>query len=346
MRFASRCSIVLLLSSGCGYETGQLAPIEPDQDEIDALEICGGTPYGELKFRDGIDEACREEVEGLRPERATNLPGRLMLLGEDVDADGSPRMFLLGADRDGNPLSAAAWTDAELEVTAADGTVTLVGPERLEATPLANVGSESMAVAFVVDHSASMRDVDLQAVHELGGVFLDSIPPGCEGLVTHFSATAEVVQSSTTERDLLELALEPQGTLERTSTALYDGMGVTLAALGESSRPVRVMLLISDGPDFVSREYRRSEVTALVGEHRVAGVILGALFAETADVRSMFGERGVYFQSPSIPSSSADHLELFHAALREAVVLKVPAEFAEAPRFRVELDDLSVLVRR
>jgi hypothetical protein len=108
---------------------------------------------------------------------------------------------------------------------------------------------------------------------------------------------------------------------------------------------VRLLVLVTDGVDNRSSEFRRSQIAGLVSRQGVTGLVLGALFAEASDLRSMFGERGAFFRAPALPaleSASAPYVR----ALANAAVLRLPPEFAGASRYRVALGDASVVVRR
>lgn len=328
---------------GCGYETGTLAPIEPDFSELDALEICDGTRFGQLKFRDEVDDSCRAEVEGLRPDPVDTFRQRLILLGEEVGADGARSLYLLGSDDAGRALPVDAWASVSAEVTMPDGSVTSLSSERLDVTPL-DGREEAVAVSWVIDYSASMREGDLDAVQVFAGTLLDALPLDHEAAVTVASTEPTAVQGLTTDRDLVDAALARRKG-SREGAALRDAMGLAVSELASQSRPVRLLVLVQDGPDNASDEYSHRELLSLTTEHRISGLVLAALFADASEMRPLFGERGVSFQAPSI-RDLGNQLGEYVAALDQAVILTIPPEYSGALRYRVNAGDAYVITRR
>lgn len=333
----------LLAATAC-YDTGELASIEPTPEEIDALVVCDDRTYGSLARADDLDDACRARVEKLLPDPTSSFTRRLIVLGVQPDADGARHVYLQGADARGDGFPASAFETLELEVTAADGSVTRLSAAELAVTRVADLDEETVAVSVVNDHSSTMRDEDLDAVAALERALFEHLPPAFEVEVTAFSSESALVEPFTADVERAHAAVQPGDYVPRERTALYDALGAALERLSERERPVRLLVVTVDGLDNASRELRAIDVARTIADHSVAGLTLGALFADGAELRALFGSRGVHFQAPTFADLTGE-LDAYLASLRDMVRITIPAELADAVRHRVVLDDIGVVVR-
>jgi Ca-activated chloride channel homolog len=104
---------------------------------------------------------------------------------------------------------------------------------------------------LLIDTSSSMSD-KMDVVHEAAGGFLKTLKVGDRGAVVAFADGVDVVQSFTTDRQLLEQAV--RRTAARGATSLYNAIYIALKQFGRAARQdgdVRrqAIAVLSDGED-------------------------------------------------------------------------------------------------
>lgn len=332
------CLLGLALATGCS-DTGELAPIEPTLDELDPIVVCDDVTFGELKYQDAISDECRQKVEHLLPDPSSTFT-RLYTLGSRYTEDGSLEFHVYGAREDGVALTVDDF--AELGVSA--------GPAGAPAQPLPpgviqiSQFAGTFAVAFVNDHSATLRDADLEAIAELETRLFEALPSGSQAALWRFSDNVEAALPFTSDGDELSVALAASDTPPRETTALYDGLGAAVEALLSRHEAVRFLVLTTDGLDNASQDYRRAELALALRDNGISGLLLASLFADAPALRSLFARSPVSFQAPSMTDLPAQ-LSEYLAALGSVVTLTVPPEYAGHPQYRAELGGRSVALR-
>jgi hypothetical protein len=334
-------ALALALSSAACNDTGRLAPIEPDPEEIDDVVVCDGATFGELKRENAVTEDCRARVERILPDPSSNFDERLVLLGSETSASGARVFYLHGAGADGQAVSLEAW-ESSVRVEINDGTHTALPSEALEIAALES--GDAIHAALVSDHSESMRDEDLDAARSFASQVFAALPDGFEASVTQFSSNVVPVQPFTSDREALQQALLPDPALDRRGTALYDAMASAILSLLDSHRPIRLLFVLSDGPDNASREYRRADIAGGVGDGALSGLVGGALYADDVEFRSLFAARGSVFHAPSM-TELPELLPEYLRSLRAIVKLTITPEHAQATSYRLVLDELSAILR-
>ncbi len=103
-----------------------------------------------------------------------------------------------------------------------------------------------LRIAIVIDTSLSMQGDKLEAAREAALSFLGGLRPDDQGMVVAFSDAVEIAQPLTSDRTLLQSAIEK--THARGGTALYDAIWRTADQL-EKFDGRRVIVLLSDGRD-------------------------------------------------------------------------------------------------
>ena len=112
------------------------------------------------------------------------------------------------------------------------------------------VGLAGLKVAIVLDVSGSMEGPALDAAKQSAAAFVEGLPEGASAAVVSFSDTARLDQPFTSNRvDLIGAidALQAGG-----GTAMYDGIGAAIAALGPPSGTDRAIVVMTDGDDSTS----------------------------------------------------------------------------------------------
>ncbi|MCH9681345.1 MAG: VWA domain-containing protein [Deltaproteobacteria bacterium] len=325
---------LLLFAPGC---LGALAAAA----FVDALP-CDGKLVEELQDQDGLSDECRADIAPYLPDPQDSFDGRLVVLGEAHDQVGAVSVFVHGVDELGSVLDESDWADARVTVWA-DGEPTEVPPQQLGVEVLGNSSEPFASIAIVNDYSASMLDSDLDDVEALQLDVLECLPPAVEGSVTYFSEAVSQVQDFTEDRGALLAALQRDDDFDRDTTALYDGMGQALEQRVERDRPVRVLLVSSDGLENASTTWTEDAVLELVEQEDITVVMLGALLADLGQMRDLTQHDGVYFYTPFY-ADMHEQLDDYVASLKQMARLTVPVDFADADRIEIEVGGHSVTV--
>ena len=303
---------------------------------LDDVLPCGGKLFEELEGDDGLSAECRADIAPYLPEPESNFDGRLVTLGHDRDAVGAVSIYLHGVDDGGHVLTAADWDGARVMVWS-DGEAVELAAGELEVEVLGDSSERFMSIAMVNDYSGSMLDSDLDDVEALQLDVLECLPPQTEGAVTYFSEEVVLAQDFTEERGPLEGALRRNDEFERSMTALYDGMGDALEHLVERDRPVRVLMVSSDGLENASDEWEQEQLLELVEAEGVTVVMLGALFADIDQMRTLTQHDGVFFYTPFY-ADMGHQLDDYVTSLKQMARITLPSEYAEADRVEIEVD--------
>jgi len=134
----------------------------------------------------------------------------------------------------------------------------------------------------------------------------------------------------------LETALRRDDDFERSMTALYDGMGSALEQLVERDRPVRVLLVSSDGLENASTEWDQEDILELVEAEDITVVVLGALFADLDEMRALTEHDGVFFYTPFY-ADMGDQVDEYVRSLKQMARITLPSAFAGAERIEIEV---------
>lgn len=110
------------------------------------------------------------------------------------------------------------------------------------------IGLAGLKVAIVLDVSGSMEGAALDAAKQSAAAFVQGLPEGASAAVVSFSDSARLEQPFTSNRVDLVLAIEALQ-VGVGGTAMYDGIGAALTALGPPSGTDRAIVVMSDGAD-------------------------------------------------------------------------------------------------
>ncbi len=303
---------------------------------VERILPCDGKLLEELQGDDGLSDECRAEIAPYLPEPQTSFEGRLVTLGQDSEPSGAHSLYLHGIGDDGHVFVEDDWAQARVTVWV-DGESTELSAADLDVELLGDSAERFVSLAMLNDYSGSMLDSDLDDVEVLQLDVLECLPPNTEGSVTYFSEEVEQVQDFTEDPAALEDALVRNDDFERSSTALYDGMGEALTALAERDRPVRVLMVSSDGLENASDEWEQEPLLEMIEQEDVTVVMLGALFADIDQMRTLTRHDGVFFYTPFY-ADMGHQLDTYVTSLKQMARVTVPAEYAGADRIEVEVD--------
>lgn len=305
------------LAAGCNIQVG-----EEDIEKI--REACGDMTLEELRNSMTISDECKASLEALLPQPSTNFDSRLVVLGSEEGEDGSVTLYVHGVDGDGNALDASAWANLQVSVSV-EGEPRALGEGEFTVTAVADVPGDLLSIGIVNDYSGSMSPDDLKVVANIETDLFTYLPPIFEAEVTQFSSDVVVKQPFTSDRSALLDAVAYDAEFKRRNTALYDGMGTALDSLLTRTRPLRLLVVSTDGQENASKGYSRDALIQKVAAEKVPVLMLGALFADPDDLRELAGPRGVFFYTPYYSSARAQ-VEQYLESLSELVAIHIPEE--------------------
>lgn len=152
-----------------------------------------------------------------------------------------------------------------------------------------------LIVGAVIDSSSSMgshRNSVIGGYNE----YLDDLAKEAAEIRmsrTHFDSSVRV------EHDALPLAVVPpltMGTYETGgSTALYDGIGLTITRLEQATEPADkvLVLVMTDGEENISRIWKLAPLKAKIAEKQRQGWVFVFMGANVIDVKKTAGELGI-----------------------------------------------------
>jgi len=339
-------SFSLLLCVGCmGANVASDAELEGGQ-AAGRVEICDGQTLAELAHAKTLSASCKDGVAAYLPAASDNFTGRVMVLGTEAQPDGSLRVFLAGTDADGVALPASAYARVTVSPVSPVAQDSATPPGPWAVTPFGQLSADVLSLGLVNDRSASMSSPDLLVVERVQKTLFNLLPPFYEGELTLFSSEVLVKQPFTTDHAKLLGAVEGDDGIDPELTALYDGMGNALDSLTGRSRPARVLMVSTDGLENASVAYKKQEIVKAIADDHVFVVMLGALFADVSELKSLAGPRGVYFYTPlyADPLFADPHGKVTDllAALTQGVALDIPPAVAAERPLRLDLDAASV----
>jgi hypothetical protein len=329
----------LLLLGGCVAGAADVGNVD-DLVRAGNIEVCDGQTLAELERAKSISDECKTEVEAYLPASSNDFSGRVVVLGQERHDDGSLRVFVAGTDENGAPLSAAAFGAAHVSLRTNGGGFVDSGAS-VTATSFGELSEDVLSLELVNDYAASMSLDDLKVVERIQRDLIGALPPIFEGEVTLFSSEVRVKQAFTTDREALLDAVECDENFDRELTALYDGMGNGLDSLTSRSRPARVLLVSTDGRENASVAYKKADIVKTVAADGVVVIMLGALFADVSELKSLAGPRGVYFYTP-LYSDMQNQVSNLIAALSSGAALDIPADVAQNGPLELEIAGESV----
>jgi hypothetical protein len=329
---ASLASASLL--TGCfGFDDA----LEDALEDLEGLEVCGDMTLEELSTADEISEECRADIEQFLPEEQESFSGRLVSLGSDTTDDGRRQFFVHGATDDGAVIDVDAFANATITATI-DGETTELPPEAFTITRVD--AGEIISLSLVNDYSASMLDRDLAAVEQIHDDMFTYLPPAYEAEVVQFSETVDVRQAYTTDADSLGRAVARDEGYERSSTALYDGMGVALDNLVQRDRPVRILMVSTDGAENASTAFDKPELVDTIRSEGVVVVMLGALLADVSEMRDLTAGRGVVFYTHYYSDLRAQ-MQAYIESLGEVAQVELTPDYADATNITINVGGIS-----
>lgn len=337
-------ALLLLTIPACDLKsaTDALGDAGVDLDAIpepDDIVVCDGMTLKELASANELSDSCRAAIESHLPRPETNFQGKLFAYGPTLNASGDAVIYVHGVDASGAALDAETLATASVTVTL-NGQATRLAEGEFSIRAASDVPTDLLSLGIVTDYSASMTNSDLQTAAALHSLFVTLAPPLYEAEVTLFSDMVFQKQSFTTDSVALEAAVAIDDSIERESTALYDGMGDALEGLVARTRPVKLLWVSTDGLENASTRHQRSALLQTIANEGIFVIMVGALFADIAELKSLMGARGVFFYGPYF-SDVKPMVERYIDSFQNLVAVTLAPGFAGAEAVDIDVDGLS-----
>lgn len=328
------------MTFACSFDAG--ASLKDLDDKVDEavkdvdlnIKICGDQTLEDLIHGDTLSDECRKKVESHLPKPASSFASRIVVLGTASRDGGGTTLYVVGADADGKALFDGAPSDVKVHWDIGAETSQLIEVEGDVEVTL-KLPEDVFSIGIVNDYSGSMRDEDLANVSEIETDILTILPPVHETEVTQFSEAVTVVQPFTEDKDALLAAVDIDHEYERSSTALLDGVGTALDRLIARERPVKLLIVSTDGAENASTKYEESDIINKANAHHVPIIMLGALFAHVPTLKRLSADRGVFFYARDYRALKSA-VRGFIESLGQIVAIHLPPKPADAMRVVVE----------
>ncbi len=310
------------------------------QDIVDAITECGDLTFEEVTLQDSITDDCRAAVEDLLPEAQNNFSSRLIALGNEVDGSSRHIIYLQGIGADGAILEAADYEDVVVTVTT-DGVETVLEAGEYAVDLLEDASGDLASISFVTDYSGSMAEGDIDDAADIFEDVVDVLPTIFEGSVHVFSETVTERQDFTEDQEALLEALVRDDDIERSSTALYDGMGTALTGLVSRGRPIKILMVGTDGLENASVDFTKDQVMSLIEDDHILVVMIGTLFSDVTELQDLAGDLGIFFYAQTY-LEARQQMNDFFDSLDNTVSLTLDEAYENADSVEIEVGGLSL----
>jgi hypothetical protein len=294
----------------------------------DAERECGNIPFEEIKKQDQISDSCRDAVIPLLPYSATNVESRSLVLSDKIVGD-DRELIVAFTNESGGPMELADILDMRVSLEEG-GKIDQLEAGDFTVSALAEVdsGAPLLALSFVSDYSASMRDRDLEISGEMYSDLATILGGFSVADVSIFSSTVKKRQDFTDDLTQVLQTLKVDPNFARESTALLDGMGEAGERLAARANAAKIQLVATDGSENASTEWTAAE---LIDQQNSSGhltIMMGSLFADLDEMKSLIGSSGVYVYASEI-SRLKEYAFNLNRALGRSVQLVIPKDSAK-----------------
>jgi hypothetical protein len=311
---------------------------------LDLLTDCGNLDFEALQQgQTPISSSCHDAIASLLPEAQTNFSSsKLVVLGAEIDGSNQPILYVGGIDANGTALTATDFSQATVTVIE-NGLETTLGAGEYAVESLQNLSGDVASLSYVTDYSASMSDGDIDDAADIFDdlIAVDVFPAIYEAEVYNFSHIVTTRQSFTeTRQEVLDALVRDDG-VERDVTALYDGMGAALTSLVARTRPVRILLVATDGMENDSTNFTKDQVTTLISDNKVLVVMVGTLFSDAGELEDLAGPRGIFFYAKTYLAARSQ-VAAFVSSIQSSVQMTLNSAYQNAQEVDITVGTLTV----
>lgn len=283
-----------------------------------------------LENDDTLNEACRD-LQDYLDSNTDNLAG---LSGEGISqlfplndlADSKIAVMQL-TDATGTPLSGIESDDVTVEVSTNDG-ASFTGVAGSTVETLGEIDTTQSALVTTIDYSGSILDDDLDDVVDGLDVFFENLDVGYEAAVVKFSTDVDLIQDFTTDSAAL-LAAVDDTSYDRDLTSLNDAIYDSVTALSLRDKPLKIVVLFTDGVDNDS-EHTQDEAVTLAQDNSVAVCVVGVGFADVATLREIAEDTGCFFVYKTLFTDLGTAFDAFVDQIEGLYAIELPDSFNTA----------------
>ena len=291
-----------LVIAGCGWG-----------DDFDLAAFCPDGTAAERE-QDARRDECRDLLLDKLPEAVDPFFDTMIVLGTVEEGD-EVLAYVHGVDEEGRPLDEAALAAAEW---VAEGRGRIV-PSDVIRLPSAG---KLVSVVVVVDVSGSMRPRDVEVIEHLAERIVRAVPQGGEVALIELSSTIRTARGFTESADEVMAALGAITPKDYGGTALYDAI-VHGADLLAGRRPIRLLVVFTDGLDNASRQSLDDAVRAVV-QARTAFLPVLTFLADPRLVDHFVEQIATWFYGPRMRDVEAG-VKRLASSLATMAVARLPA---------------------
>lgn len=296
----------------------------------------------ELRLQNAISDSCKSAIEALLPSPENNLKSSLLALGQKVDTQ--RELFVLGASSIGVPLNLSS---ASLTIEATfNGVKTILSTSDYTIGKISDLSlTPLLSISSVLDYSASMSDGDIDdSVTIFKDIYSIFANPLLESEIRLFSESVYPKLDFTSDKDTLLANIAKDEAFVRDSTALYDAIGSGLDALSSRDKPIKVMIISTDGMENASVHYTNKEALYnLANQNHIPVIIIGTLFSDLDFMKELASKtHGVFIYNKTILKVKED-ASLLVDMLKNIQVITITKSFASGTTFQVTADGKSVI---
>ena len=303
------------------------------------IEACNDMTLQEVKAQNDVSDNCRAAVVSLLERTQDNFRGRVISMGNRVGAGNQPTVYFHAVKNDGTTLTAAEIaSNLSVKVTIS-GIQSTLPASQYTVTPLSGSAESLLSVSMVSDYSGSMRDRDIDTVSEIYTEIFQALPTIYEAEHLIFSHRVVEKQAFTSTPATVLASVLRDSSIDRSSTALYDGMGTGVTHLIARSLPMRVLILSSDGLENASSQYTKSQLRALVSDNKIVVIAIGALFSDIGVLKDLAGSRGVFFWGQDFVNTR-DAITRYAQSLKELVKVELNSAYQSASQVTITTNGL------
>ena len=201
---------------------------------------------------------------------------------------------------------------------------------------LADLTEDLMSISIVTDYSGSMRDADIDNAALIYTDLFTALPSIYEAEAIVFSDEVTLQQTFTEDQTTILSAVARDDSIERSSTALYDGMGTALGYLTERTRPIKLLVTATDGLENASATYSKSQITSTISDNGVIVVMIGSLFSDVDELSDLAGSNGIYFFAQTY-TEARTAMTTFISSLENIVRITVDNTYQNADTISVAI---------
>lgn len=291
------------------------------EDSAEELDSSCLSEFEALKTSNDISEECKQEIEGLLPEPENNFTQGIFRTGINVSSTSIGLFFTTSEEGDSPNVQ-------ELTVTEyVDGIPTSLTTQDIG---LAVSDVLSLSISSVLDYSGSMSSENIKEAIDIYDDFISVVQLTNLVEANHYIFSEEPLQILSYSEDISG-SLSFQDQVERRSTALLDGIGVGIESLVGRQRPLKLIVVTTDGLENSSTQFSEDQLIELANNNNVTLIIVGSLFSDISLFRRLTSAtNGFFVYQRTISKIRSEMSEIANFISNQTYQLTVPNNNADS----------------